>query len=173
MGRPVQLVVLISYLITLTDNLMHGGGIPTMHLHTRNSQKKGLQMIDFLKKLVPPNKEKAIASYGEESTDAERRKILEKEKAEATKHGKPWVAVLDTQVNEKNIRNGFFELDWNNEFIESLLDAGFEGESAEAVVDHWFKNVVAQILYEDGESIDREMGHINIVRNDDGTSEIS
>jgi len=52
------------------------------------------------------------------SPEEERRSILAKEKEIATKKGKAWVAVLDTQVNPDNIRNGFFELDWNNQFIE-------------------------------------------------------
>ena len=58
------------------------------------------------------------------SPEEERRAVLAKEKEEATKKGEPWVGVLDTKVNPENIRNGFFELDWNNEFIEQLLDAG-------------------------------------------------
>jgi len=131
-------------------------------------------MKNWLKNLFPQTKEEAVSSYAEPSTEKQRRELLEKEKEEATRRGEPWVAVIDTQVNDKNIRNGFFELDWNNEFIEMLLDHGFEGESAEAIVDHWFKNVVAQILAEEGQEYDgREMGHINIVRNGDGTSEVS
>ena len=62
------------------------------------------------------------------SPEEKRRSILAKEKEIATKRGKAWVAVLDTQVNPDNIRNGFFELDWNNQFIEELLDAGYTGE---------------------------------------------
>ena len=50
------------------------------------------------------------------------KEMMAKEKEIATKAGKPWVGVLDTHVNKENIRNGFFELDWNNEFIEQLID---------------------------------------------------
>jgi hypothetical protein len=35
----------------------------------------------------------------------------------ATEKKEPWVAVLDTHVNKDNIRNGFFELDWNEFFV--------------------------------------------------------
>ena len=42
-------------------------------------------------------------------------------KAYATRKKEPWVNVLDMQVNEDNIRNGFFELDWNKYFIEELI----------------------------------------------------
>jgi len=74
------------------------------------------------------------------------RQLLEEEKATATKKGEPWVAVLDTQVDPKNIRNGFFELDWNNEFIEQLVDAGYQGNNPEEIVEAWFKTVAQQIL---------------------------
>ena len=109
----------------------------------------------------------------EPTSEEVRRSALENEKAVATKAGKPWVAVLDTQVNEDNIRNGFFELDWNNEFIEQLLDAGYKGESNEEIVDQWFKTIVTQMLQEDGQDADRGMGYVNVVPIDKGKSEVS
>lgn len=102
-----------------------------------------------------------------------RREALEKEKQSATDAGEPWVAVLDTQVNPDNIRNGFFELDWNNEFIEQLLDAGYKGESQEEIVDKWFRTIVIQMLEEEGQSTEREMGYVNVVPIDKGRSEVS
>lgn len=92
------------------------------------------------------------------------RELLEKEKAQATKQKEPWVAVLDTHINPENIRNGFFELDWNNEFIERLLDAGYKGETNEQIVDSWFRTIARQILEDQGMSDDREIGSININR---------
>ena len=99
-----------------------------------------------------------------------RRQALDKEKEEATKAGKPWVAVLDTQVNPDNIRNGFFELDWNNEFIEQLIDVGYSGESNELIVDAWFRTIVSQMLEDEGQATDREMGHVKVVPIDKGKS---
>lgn len=101
-----------------------------------------------------------------------RRKALDTEKEAATKAGQPWVAVLDTQVNPDNIRNGFFELDWNNEFIEQLLDAGYSGESNEQIVDQWFRTIVSQMLEDEGQSTEREMGHVKVVPIDNGKSSI-
>jgi|TARA_B100001094_G_scaffold69038_1_gene65441 arginyl-tRNA synthetase len=101
------------------------------------------------------------------------RTLLEQEKEAATKAKKPWVAVLDTQVNPKDIKNGFFELDWNNEFIEQLLDAGYTGETNEAIVDSWFKDVARTILTEQGHDPQRDAGHIKIVSREDGKSEAS
>jgi hypothetical protein len=107
------------------------------------------------------------------SSEEERRVAFEKEKADATARGEAWVAVLDTQINPKNIKNGFFELDWNNEFIEQLIDAGYSGESNEAIVDAWFRTIVAQMLEEEGLSTDRGSGFINVVPIDKGKSQVS
>lgn len=88
------------------------------------------------------------------------RDIMLKEKKQATKNKKPWVGVLDTQVNADNIRNGFFELDWNNEFIEQLLDAGYTGETNEEIVDQWFKDLARNVLEDEGHNTDRGAGFI-------------
>ena len=96
------------------------------------------------------------------SPEQERRAILAKEKEIATKKGKAWVAVLDTQVNTDNIRNGFFELDWNNQFIEELLDAGYTGETNEEIVDQWFRTIATQILNEQGVDKNRGIGYIKV-----------
>ena len=109
----------------------------------------------------------------EKTAEELRREALETEKEAATANGKAWVAVLDTQVNPENIKNGFFELDWNNEFIEQLLDAGYKGESQEEIVDAWFRTIVMQMLDEEGQSTDREMGYVNVVPIDKGRSEVS
>ena len=107
------------------------------------------------------------------SPEEARRASLETEKQLATERGEPWVAVLDTQINPENIRNGFFELDWNNEFIEQLLDAGYKGESNEEIVDAWFRTIVIQMLEEEQLDTDREMGYINVVPIDKGKSSVS
>jgi len=81
------------------------------------------------------------------SSEDQRRAILQKEKEEATKNGKPWVAVLDTQVNPDNIKNGFFELDWNNEFIEQLIDAGYSGETNEEISEKFTDETLDRYSY--------------------------
>ena len=102
-----------------------------------------------------------------------RLEALMKEKEEATRKGEPWVAVLDTKINEDNIRNGFFELDWNNEFIEKLLDAGYKGESNEQIVDAWFKTIARNILQEEGLDTSRGADYINTKNLTEDKSEIS
>lgn len=106
--------------------------------------------------------------------DKTRLELLMAEKKAAQKAKKPWVAVLDTHVNEKDIKNGFFELDWNNEFIEQLLDAGYTGETNEQIVDGWFKDVARNILKDQGQDQSRGAGYINVGNvNKDGKSEVS
>ena len=46
-------------------------------------------------------------------------------KDRATKKKEPWVGVLETHVNKDNIRNGFFELDWNEYFVLKLRQEGY------------------------------------------------
>ena len=94
-------------------------------------------------------------------------------KAAATKRKEPWVNVLDMQVNEENIRNGFFELDWNNEFVEQLIDAGYQGETPEQIVDEWFRTIARQILDEEGLDTDRGAGFIDTTKIDKDKSKIS
>ena len=106
-------------------------------------------------------------------TPSAKLEALMKEKEEATKKGEPWVAVLDTKINEDNIRNGYFELDWNNEFIEKLLDAGYKGETNEQIVDGWFKTIASNILKEEGLDPTRGAGYINVKDIGKDKSEIS
>ena len=96
-------------------------------------------------------------------------------KALATKRQEPWVNVLDMQVNEENIRNGFFELDWNEYFIQELIENGYgtEADKEEEIVDRWFRDIVYNMLAE--EQVDQQVntGYINVVPIDKGKSEVS
>jgi hypothetical protein len=97
-------------------------------------------------------------------------------KERATLKGEPWVAVLDTHVNKDNIRNGFFELDWNDEFVLQLKQAGygFDGDPEEEIVDRWFRDLAGNMLAEAGEAEPSKTigGYININRLDNGRAEV-
>jgi hypothetical protein len=69
-------------------------------------------------------------------------------KDRASKKKEPWVGVLNTHVNKDNIRNGFFELDWNEEFVLKLKQEGYgvEGDPDEEVVDRWFRELCANVI---------------------------
>jgi hypothetical protein len=128
--------------------------------------------MNWFNKLL--GKKEKVAEESVESTNEDlRRAILEKEKQAATAKGEAWVAVLDTQINPDNIKNGFFELDWNNQFIEELLDAGYSGETNEQIVDSWFRTIAMQILGDEGLETAREMGYIKVVPMDKTKSEVS
>lgn len=97
-------------------------------------------------------------------------------KERATAKGEPWVAVLDTHVNKDNLRNGFFELDWNEHFIVQLRQAGYgsEGDPDEEIVDRWFRILCKDVAGEEGvDMTDRGAGYINVTKLANGKSEIS
>jgi hypothetical protein len=103
---------------------------------------KEKRMLSFLKKWFDP-KEKQVRLIHKTL------KGQHAEKAIADLNGEPWVGVLSTNVDAKNPKSGFFELDWNDKFVDMLRNAGYSGKNAEEVVDNWFndlcKNVAASV----------------------------
>jgi hypothetical protein len=94
-------------------------------------------------------------------------------KEAATLKKEPYVAVLNTHINEDNIRNGFFELDWNEYFIVKLREAGYTGDSEEEVVDAWFKDLCKDVAAEESVNMERRgAGFININSLGNGKAEI-
>jgi hypothetical protein len=85
-------------------------------------------------------------------------------KERANKRGEPWVAVLNTHVNKDNIRNGFFELDWNDQFVLKLKQEGygFDGDKDEDIVDRWFRELCANVVVDDGFDFPINTGVIDI-----------
>jgi hypothetical protein len=69
-------------------------------------------------------------------------------KERATRKKEPWVGVLETHVNKDNVRNGFFELDWNELFVLNLRQEGYgaDGDKDEEVVDRWFRELCANVV---------------------------
>jgi len=93
----------------------------------------------------------------------------------ATRMGESWVAVLDVKVNQDNIRNGFFELDWNDLFVKELIANGYgtEADPEEEIVDRWFRTIVYDMFTEEGVDNSRGAGYINVVPISKGKSEVS
>ena len=134
-------------------------------------------MKQWLKKLTGIEaEEKRIAEEKAalEAKDLEQVKTRDP-KEYATRKKQPWVNVLDVKINENNVRNGFFELDWNKYFIEQLLKEGYgvEGDAEEEVVDRWFRDIVYNMLAEEGMDTNRNAGYINVVPISKGKSEVS
>jgi hypothetical protein len=134
-------------------------------------------MKQWLKKITGIEAEEKRIAEEKAALEAESDKKLKVSdpKAYATKKGEPWVNVLDMKVNEDNIRNGFFELDWNEHFINSLIENGYgsNGDEDEEIVDRWFKDIVYNMLQEEGLDTNRGAGYINVVPIDKGKSEVS
>jgi len=109
----------------------------------------------------------------EAAAEAERlAKLTPKERATELKQ--PYVEVLNTHVNKENVRNGFFELDWNEYFVVQLTEAGYRGENEEAIVDQWFQDLCRNIGAEEGINMDRRgSGYINVNNLGNGKSEVS
>jgi len=89
--------------------------------------------------------------------EAEKATVLAQEQEElaklspkdrATRKKEPWVGVLNTHVNKDNIRNGFFELDWNQHFVLQLKQQGYgeDGDKDEEIVDRWFRELCANVV---------------------------
>ena len=92
----------------------------------------------------------------------------------ATEKKEPWVAVLETHVNKENVRNGFFELDWNEYFVLQLRSNGYQGDSDESIVDQWFQDLCRNIGAEEGINMDRRgSGYVNVNNLGNGKSEVS
>ena len=93
----------------------------------------------------------------------------------ATRKKEPWVSVLDVKINQDNVRNGFFEMDWNSYFIEELIKSGYgtEADPEEEIVDRWFRDIVYNMLSEEGLDTTRNSGYINVTPIDKGRSSVS
>ncbi len=90
---------------------------------------------------------KAATEAAERATEAETQaKLSPKERA--TRRKEPWVGVLETHVNKDNVRNGFFELDWNDPFVLKLKQEGYgeDGDKDEEIIDRWFRELCANVV---------------------------
>ena len=115
-------------------------------------------LFDFFKKKAEPEIQ-------------EEKEALEKG-LEKTKSEEPMVKVLQVNVNPENPRNGFFELDWNSEFVNMLKQNGYKGASEEEIVDRWFQSLCKTIGNEQGVDI-TGAGYVQINRRNDGKTEVS
>lgn len=132
----------------------------------------GIEKIEQEKAALLAEKEAAEAEAQRARKEEELAKLSPKDRA--TKQKEPWVGVLDTHVNPDNVRNGFFELDWNEYFILQLRSAGYQGETDEAIVDQWFQDLCRNVGEEAGVNMDRRgSGYINVNNIGNGRSEIS
>jgi len=139
----------------------------------------GLEALDKAKEEALAEARAAVTLAAQAQAELEAVKAAEEAaklgpKERATAQGMPYVAVLDTHVNKDNIRNGFFELDWNEQFIVDLKAAGYgyDGDPDEEIVDRWFRDLARNILSEEGQDPNRGAGYINVRKLADNKAEI-
>lgn len=133
----------------------------------------GIKKLEEEREALQIARDKAIAEALKAQETEELAKLTPKERA--TRKSEPWVSVLDTHVNKDNIRNGFFELDWNEYFVLELKRAGYgaDGDPDEEIVDRWFRDIVYNMFAEEGIDTTRGAGYINVVPITKGKSEVS
>ena len=138
-------------------------------------------MSTWMRKLIEKHlgveEAKKRLAEAEAKAEEQEMELLKKKdpKEYATRRKEPWVNVLDVKVNEDNVRNGFFELDWNKYFIAQLIEAGYgtEHDPEEEIVDRWFRDIVYNMLEAEGMDTSRGAGYINVIPIDKGRSEVS
>jgi hypothetical protein len=133
----------------------------------------GIDVLEAEKQALQTARDKAVAETVLAQQAEEQAKMDPKERA--TARGEPYVTVLDTHVNKDNVRNGFFELDWNDLFIVQLKQAGygFEGDPEEEIVDRWFRELAANMLAEAGQDPQRSSaGFINVSKLGNGKASV-
>jgi len=133
----------------------------------------GIDKLEAEKEALQTARDKAVAETVIAQEKEEQAKM--NPKARATAKGEPWVAVLDTHVNKDNIRNGFFELDWNDLFIVQLKQAGYgyDGDPDEEIVDRWFRDLAGNMIAEAGQEPNRTIGgYINVNKLGGGRAEV-
>lgn len=134
----------------------------------------GIDKLEQAKEEAKKAAEEALKLAEDAKREAEL--ALKTPKERATARGEPYVAVLETHVNKENLRNGFFELDWNDEFVLQLKQEGygFDGDPDEEIVDRWFRTLCGDIAREEGiDMTDRTGGFINVQKLANGKSEVS
>ena len=151
----------------------------TVHVWKRKMIKNlfkrmlGIDKLEENLKILKEMEAKAVAATADAQIAEQEAKMTPKERA--TERDEPYVAVLETKVNPDNVRNGFFELDWNDQFIVQLKQAGygFEGDPEEEIVDRWFRDLAGNMLAEAGQDPKQSMGgYINVNRLGNGKAEV-
>ena len=66
----------------------------------------------------------------------------------------PYVNVLSMGVDNQNVAQGYIELDWNDEFVKMLHEAGYVGTSDEDIVNKWFNQICRTVLLQSAADLD-------------------
>jgi len=113
--------------------------------------------IDLKKRLAEIN-----ADSEQDAEVAKLRVDLENDVISQAQHDKsvaeirqePFINVINMGVDPENIVQGYFELDWNDEFIKMLASAGITGQNDEEIVNKWFNGVCRTVLLQEKADLD-------------------
>lgn len=114
---------------------------------------------------------KKSSATTDETVSAPKKKRVLSPKEQATKRGEPWVDVK-LHVDPEQPHNGYFELDWNDPFIDKLKREGYAGTTDDDIMDQYVKSLCMLVASENEEYVDAlAKPKINRKSNDDGTAE--
>ena len=72
---------------------------------------------------------------------------IAREKRFAELNNEAWVKVINVEFEDPtNPSVGAFEMDWNDQFVDQLQEAGYSGRTPEDVVDMWFKDLCRGVV---------------------------
>lgn len=97
----------------------------------------------------------------------------------ATEKGEPYIAIVSLDVDQNNLHQGAFELDWNDKFIFNLVRAGYQmkkDDSDSEIVDRWFQNICRHVVmetWEQEEAIKKSGVYVNTRNMGGGRTEVS
>lgn len=106
-------------------------------------------MFESIKKWFSPAPEPVPEPTPEVKKAPKKKELTPKEKATAA--GEPYIAILSVDLDENDINNGSFELDWNDKFVVNLVKQGYKirpDDSDAQIVDRWFQTVCRNIALE-------------------------
>ena len=67
----------------------------------------------------------------------------------ATHNGEDYIRVVGMELDEGQPGKGFFELDFNDNFVEYLAESGYGGVEPDQIVDSWFSDLCKNIVLSD------------------------
>jgi len=106
--------------------------------------------MKIIKKLFGLDKLEASIQKAEQDLAEANNRLAAAEAASKTAEQAEETAKLSPKerVNKDNIRNGFFELDWNDQFVLQLKQEGYgeDGDKEEEIVDRWFRELCANVV---------------------------
>jgi hypothetical protein len=132
------------------------------NVHTKHQQEVQHAIKE---KQKAKSKTKAKPKVKPKELVVEKVQLTEKEKANLRQE--PWVDVIGFKVNPENVRNGFFEIDWNDHWIEKLKQEGygFDGDPEDEIVGRWYRDICMNAAAAEGIDVSaQDFGFLKINR---------